>query len=114
LWPSESTYVSRRSHDRLKTINYQYADVYLVGYRKDEFGWLAHVKVNGEMRPAGIIELGVSPAQKKAFRAISKQLVNSEDKSFVYLDPRIQAKVKFRNWTRHGLLRTSSFVDFVI
>jgi DNA ligase-1 len=44
-----STYVSRRSHDWLKIINYQYADVYLAGYRKDEFGWLAHVKVNGEI-----------------------------------------------------------------
>ncbi|NHN33663.1 ATP-dependent DNA ligase [Paenibacillus agricola] len=109
-----STYVSRRSHDWLKIINYQYTNVYLAGYRKDEFGWLAHVKENGKMRPAGIIELGVSPAQKKVFRGICKQLVSGEDKNFVYLDPPIQAKVKFRNWTRHGLLRTPSFVDFVL
>jgi DNA ligase-1 len=108
-----STYVSRLSHDWLKVINYQYADVYLAGYRKDEFGWLAHVKENGKMRPAGIIELGANPTQKKAFRNISKQLVSGEDKNFVYLDPRIQAKVKFRSWTRHGMLRTPTFVDFI-
>jgi DNA ligase-1 len=109
-----SIYVSRQSHDWLKVINYQYADVYLAGYRKDEFGWLAHVKENGKMRPAGIIELGVGPTQKKAFNVVSKQLVSGEDKSFVYLDPRIQAKVKFRNWTRHGMLRTPVFMDFVL
>lgn len=109
-----STYVSRRSHDWIKVINYQYADVYLAGYRKDEFGWLAHVMENGKLRPAGIIELGVSPTHKRAFRAVCKQLEIGEDKGFVYLDPRIQAKVKFRNWTRHGMLRTPSFVDFVL
>ncbi|WP_240415046.1 RNA ligase family protein [Paenibacillus periandrae] len=109
-----STYVSRRSHDWIKVINYQYADVYLAGYRKNEFGWLVYVMENGKLRPAGIIELGVSPTHKKAFRSVCKQLEIGEDKSFVYLQPRIQAKVKFRNWTRHGMLRTPSFVDFIL
>jgi DNA ligase-1 len=107
-----STYVSRRSHDWLKINNYQYTNVYLAGYRKEEFGWLASVLENGKMRPAGIIELGVSPAQMKVFRANSKQLVSGEDKNFVYLDPQIQARVKFINWTRHRLLRAPIFVDF--
>jgi DNA ligase 1 len=107
-----SFYVSRRSKDWLKVINYQYTDVYIAGYRKDDFGWLAHVDENGKKRSAGIIEVGVSPVQKKAFYAISKQLITGEDKNFVYLNPLIKACVKFRNWTRHGMLRTPSFVDF--
>jgi DNA ligase-1 len=109
-----STYVPRRSHDWLKIINYQYAEVYLTGYRKDEFGWLASVKEHGKLRSAGIIESGMSPAQKEAFRTISKQLVSGEDKSFVYLEPGIRAKVKFRSWTRHNMLRTPVFVEFAV
>jgi DNA ligase-1 len=109
-----SVYVSRRSHDWLTIMNYQYTDVYVAGYRKDEFGWLAHVKENGKMRPAGIIEQGVSPSHKKAFDTISKKLENGEDQNFVYLDPRIQVKVRFSSWTRHGILRAPSFVDFIV
>ncbi|SFM48208.1 DNA ligase-1 [Paenibacillus sp. 1_12] len=109
-----SMYVSRHSHDWLKIMNYQYTDVYVAGYRKVGFGLLAYVLDNGNMRPAGIIELGVSPSQKKAFNAISKRLKSGEDNDFVYIDPRIQAKVQFNSWTRHGMLRTPTFVDFVV
>jgi DNA ligase-1 len=87
--------------------------VFISGYRKEEFGWLAQIEENGEKRAAGIIELGVSPKHKKAFYGIAKQLVTSEDKNFVYLDPLLKAEVKFRNWTRNNMLRTPSFVEFV-
>jgi DNA ligase 1 len=107
----DSIYVSRRSADWLKIINWQYADVYLAGYRKKEFGWL--VQVEGGARPAGILELGVPHKLKTAFYAASEQLVTGEDKNYVYLQPRMKAKVKFRNWTRSGLLRSPAFVDFV-
>lgn len=110
----DSKYVSRRSRDWIKIINYQYEEVYLAGYRKDEYGWLVHVEENGVKRPAGVIKLGGSPKQKKAFYTISKQLIIGEDKKFVYLDPLIKAKVKFRNWTRHGMLRDPVLVDFVV
>ncbi|MDQ1913240.1 ATP-dependent DNA ligase [Paenibacillus sp. GD4] len=110
----DSLYVSRRSSDWLKLVNYQYADVYIGGYRKDEFGWLAYVEEEGKKRLAGIIELGVGPKYKKAFIEVSKQLEIEEDKKFVYLEPRLKAKVKYRNWTRHGMLRSPSFVEFII
>lgn len=61
----DSVYVGRRSADWLKVINYQYANVYITGYRKREFGWLvAEAGFSGRLRPAGIIELGVSPIHK--------------------------------------------------
>jgi DNA ligase-1 len=55
-----------------------------------------------------------SPKQKQAFYTISKQLIIGEDEKFVYLDPRIKARVKFRNWTRHGMLRDPALVDCVV
>lgn len=109
-----SLYVSRRSSDWLKIINWQYAEVYLAGYRKDEFGWLAHIEENGKLRPAGIIELGTTPDQRRAFYGVTKQIISGEDKQFVYLEPLIKAKVKFRNWTRNNMLRTPAFVNFVM
>ncbi|WP_258881538.1 hypothetical protein [Paenibacillus sp. sptzw28] len=62
----DSLYVGRRSDNWLKIINYQYTDVYIAGYRKDQFGWLAHM--NGSS--AGIIELSVPSAHKKAFYGV--------------------------------------------
>ncbi|WP_326079919.1 hypothetical protein [Paenibacillus graminis] len=49
----------RRSHAWQKVINWTYTEVYITGYRKNEFGWLAAVPygTSGRLRPAGIIEL---------------------------------------------------------
>lgn len=106
----DSLYAGRRSEAWLKIVNYRYADVYISGYRKDQFGWLAQI----DGRPAGIIELAVPIAHKKAFYGVAQALVIGEDRNFVYMDPRIKAKVKFRNWTKNGMLRTPAFVDFVL
>lgn len=98
-----------------KIINWSYADVFITGYRKSEFGWLVSVvNEKGRIRPAGIIEHGASPAHKKAFYGVSKPLVSGEDHEFVYMEPRIQAKVKMRNWTKAGLLRSPVFVQFIV
>ncbi|TCM89619.1 DNA ligase-1 [Paenibacillus sp. BK033] len=105
----DSVYVGRRSDNWLKVINYEYADVHIAGYRKDNFGWLAHY--NG--RPAGIIELAVPAAHRKAFYGVAQSIVTGEDHEYVYVQPRIKARVRFRNWTKKGYLRTPEFVSFV-
>ena len=111
----DSQYVSRRSREWQKIINWSYTDVYITGYKKGEFGWLAAVAdASGKLRPAGIIEHGPSPKHKQAFRGVCQQIVTGEDKNYVYLEPRIQAKVKMRNWTKSGMLRTPAFMEFVI
>lgn len=108
-----SIYESRRSASWQKVINWTYAEVFITGYRKDEFGWLTSVVTeSGKLRPTGIIELGVPPKAKNAFYGVSKALVTGEDKNFVYLEPRIRAKIKTRNWTKKGMLRSPAFVDF--
>lgn len=106
----DSVYVGRRSDSWLKIINYTYADVHIAGYRKDQFGWLA--QYNG--RPAGIIELAVPATHKRAFYGVAQGIITREDRNFVYLEPRLKAKVRFRNWTSNGMLRTPEFVDFVL
>lgn len=106
----DSVYVSRRSDNWLKVINYQYADVHIAGYRKDQFGWLAHY--NG--RPAGIIELAVPAAHKKAFYGVAKTIVTGEDRNNVYVKPALRVRVRFRNWTKNGMMRTPEFVDFIV
>jgi DNA ligase 1 len=109
----DSVYVSRRSTDWLKVVNYQYADVFIGGYRKDEFGWLAYLEDEGKKRLAGIIELGVGSKYKKTFDEVTNRLEVEEDNKFVYFEPLLKAKIKYRHWTRHGMLRTPSFVEFI-
>ncbi|MGN7169624.1 ATP-dependent DNA ligase [Paenibacillus cellulositrophicus] len=109
-----SQYVSRRSDAWQKVINWSYAEVFITGYRKEEFGWLTAVlDGSGKLRPTGIIEHGPGPKEKKAFYGVSQGIVSGEDKNFVYLDPLIRGKVKFRNWTKSGMLRTPVFMDFI-
>ncbi|MEK4976277.1 ATP-dependent DNA ligase [Bacillus sp. FSL K6-6540] len=105
----------RRSDNWRKVINWSYADVFITGYRKEEFGWLAAVPAlaNAKMRPAGIIELGANPTHKKAFYNVVKQLITGEDHNFVYIEPRIRAHVKMRNWTKSGMLRSPVFIRFI-
>ena len=111
----DSQYISRRSRDWQKVINWSYAEVFITGYKKAEFGWLAAVPdLSGKLRPAGIIEHGAGPKHKQAFRGVCQQLVTGEDKNHVYLEPRIRAKVKMRNWTKSGLLRTPVFEQFIV
>lgn len=107
--------VGRRSHAWLKVINWTYAEVYITGYCKKGFGWLASVPsgTSGRLRSAGIIEFGVTPIQKQAFRGVAGQLVTHEDKEFVHLEPRLRAKVRMRNWTKSGMLRTPVFENFL-
>lgn len=93
----DSQYISRRSREWQKIINWSYTDVYITGYKKGEFGWLAAVPdASDKLRPAGIIEHGPNPKHKQAFRGVCQQLITGEDKDHVYLEPRIRAKVKMR------------------
>lgn len=103
-------HADKRTYDFVKIINYSYAEVSIAGWRKGDFGWLAHY--NG--RPAGVIELGVPPTHKQAFYGVAKQLITVEDRDFVYVQPQIKARVKFRNWTKSGKLRSPVFVDFIM
>ncbi|WP_090646566.1 RNA ligase family protein [Paenibacillus sp. UNC496MF] len=107
--------VGQRSWSFQKVINWTYADVYISGVKKDDFGWLTSILGDdGKFRPSGIIELGVLDEHKKAFRSVMKKLVYKEDRRFIHLQPVIKAKVKTRNWTKNGMLRSPVFVEFIL
>jgi DNA ligase-1 len=106
----DSSYVSRRDPNWLKIINYKYVTVQIAGYRKNQFGWLA--QHNG--RAVGIIELAVPAAHRQAFYGVAKTIITGEDRDYVYVQPSIEAVVRFRNWTRAGMLRAPEFVRFVV
>jgi len=108
---TNSIYVSSRSNAWQKIINWTYADIYISGYRKGDFGWLA---ADQHGRPLGIIEYGVTPRHKMAFYGVRDRLKIGEDRDYVFMEPRLRAKVKLRNWTKAGLLRSPVFVDFII
>lgn len=100
---------NHRSKNWLKVINYSYSEVKIAGYKKNEFGLLLNFE-NG--KPAGVMEF-MPLNERKAFRQISRQLVYKEDKNFVYIDPIIKCRVKHRNLTKAGKLRTPVFDSFI-
>lgn len=103
----------RRVSKWRKVINWTYVNVTITGYRKSEFGWLVSIQTGGRLHPAGVIEFGVGPAQKKAFFEFAKTIESGSNKDFVYIKPIFRAKVKTRNHTRSGMLRDPVFVEFL-
>jgi len=97
-----------------KIINWTYVDVVITGYRTSEFGLIAAIpQDDGELRPAGIIQFGMSSIHKKAFYGVCKSIESGSYKDVVHLEPLLRAKVKTRNVLRNGLLRDPVFVDFL-
>ncbi|WP_175577019.1 hypothetical protein [Mesobacillus boroniphilus] len=74
----------------------------MTGYRKKEFGWLLADKEGLYM---GVMELGVPPKERAK---IYRRAIVKETDDFAYVDP-VEVRVKFRNYTKAGLLRLPSF-----
>jgi DNA ligase 1 len=100
--------INKRSHDWLKVINYHYENVYISGLRKDEFGLLLKFE---DGKYAGLMEFMPTPNRKEFYKQYGDFVVEENDK-FVYLDPKLKLKVKYRNLTKKGLLRIPSFVEW--
>jgi DNA ligase-1 len=106
--------IEKRSKQWQKVINWTYADVYISGYRKNNFALLASIDAaDGSKFPVGVIESGLKPIHQKALVSVKNRLVFKEDKNFAYMEPRIMARIKTRNWTRNGKLRSPVFMEFV-
>jgi DNA ligase-1 len=106
----DSRYKGGRSSDWLKMISYSYACVQIAGYRKRQFGWL----LQDEGQQVGILELPVPAAYQKAFNAVAKCIMTGEDDHFVYVEPRITVKIRYRTRMNDGKIRLPEFVDFVV
>jgi len=105
-----STYeINKRSQSWLKVINYQYETVKVTGLRKDKFGVMLNFE---DGRYAGVLEFMPKAERAKLYRKY-KELITSESDKFIYLNPQLWIKVKFRNLTKKNLLRIPSFVEWV-
>lgn len=104
--------IKKRSYDWLKVINYQFSDVMIMGLRKDEFGLLLAVEEDGQLKPGGVMEF-MTPVAKKEFYDQYRDLILDDNKKFTFLEPKIKCRVKFRNYTKTGLLRSPSFVEYI-
>ncbi|MCK6205732.1 hypothetical protein KZX50_09815 [Bacillus infantis] len=110
---AESKYqISKRSKDWLKVINYQYTDTVITGLRKDEFGLLMAIEQGDRLKPAGLLEFMAPSARKQLYREY-RDLIIDEDNKFIFIEPKIKCRVKFRNYTKAGLLRIPSFVEYI-
>ncbi|MFS0722885.1 ATP-dependent DNA ligase [Paenibacillus sp. 1P07SE] len=105
----DSLYLGRRSDDWLTVPNYQFAEVSIAAYRKSRFGWLVHM--GG--KPVGVVEQSVPPEIRSAFMAAARGLVLSEDRHYVYLQPQLRARIRYRSRYKSGMLRSPQFVDFL-
>lgn len=99
--------IGKRSHNWLKVINYQYAEVFVTGFRKKEFGWLL---ADAGGRYLGVMEHGVPPVEKQR---VYRAPISKETDNFSYLVSPIKCRVKFRNYTKEGKLRIPSFVKCI-
>jgi hypothetical protein len=77
---------------------------------KAEFGWSLQYR---DGRYAGICEF-VPPEARTVFSQISKQLIQSENQNWLYLDALIRCRVKYQCLTHSGLLRSPGFVEFIL
>ncbi|MDQ0273480.1 ATP-dependent DNA ligase [Cytobacillus purgationiresistens] len=98
-----------RSYNWLKVINYQHDEVYLTGLRKNNFG--VFLSFN-DGSPAGIMEF-MKPEDRKILYSEYKKYAIRETKDFIFLEPRLKGKVKYRNLTRKGYLRIPSFEHWI-
>ncbi|SFV03776.1 DNA ligase-1 [Alicyclobacillus macrosporangiidus] len=102
--------VGVRSMDWLKVKHYQYRVVDIIGIRKGEFGWL----LGDGGQPLGVLEFAPPVARKALIQyARTKALVYTENKHWLFIQP-VRCKVKFQSYTKNGLLRSASFVHFVV
>jgi DNA ligase 1 len=104
--------IDRRSHSWMKVINYQYEDVFVIGFRKKQFGWFLGKVEDGVTRPIGVTEFVPPQARRELYR-VADEIVMKETEDSVYLKPRVCCTVKYRNYTKAGLLRMPVFVKFV-
>jgi DNA ligase-1 len=75
----------KRSKAWQKVVNYKEAEVAITGYRKGEFRLMIGIKEGSDdIRPVGILELGVGLAKRKALYAVSNLIKIAENEQFVY------------------------------
>ncbi|UJF35871.1 ATP-dependent DNA ligase [Paenibacillus hexagrammi] len=99
----------KKTRTWIKKINWTYTEVYITGYRNQDYGLLASIDhTDGYSVPVGLIDQGVTEAHKNWLKRIPKRFIRKEDRHFTYLSPSLHASIRSRGWTRNGKLRSLS------
>lgn len=104
-----SYYLDSRPLDVITKIKaYQFAICDVVSIRKNRFGW--GLQMNDKY--VGLLEFPPQRALIQQFHSIKKNLVRSETKDWIYLEPLISCRIKFQCFTKNGNLRSPTLVEF--
>jgi DNA ligase-1 len=71
------------------------------------------IEEGSDIWPVGILGLGGGSAERKALYEVDNLIKIAENEQFVYLEPRLRCKVKFRGWTSKGFMRLPVFQHFI-
>ncbi|UOR14160.1 ATP-dependent DNA ligase [Halobacillus amylolyticus] len=104
--------IKKRSQDWIKVINYQQTDAVIMGARKGEFGLLLGIEERDRIKPVGVMEF-MNPDAKKQLYSRYRDLITEENENFIFIEPKIKCRVKYRNYTKKGLLRIPSFIEYI-
>jgi DNA ligase 1 len=74
---------------------------------------LIGIKEDNNVRHMGLMEF-MKPQDRKILFKLHRQLITNEDKNFVYLDPVLQGRIKYRNLTKAGKFRIPSFEEWIV
>lgn len=111
----DSTYIpAHRTFNWLKIINWRYGSYFITGYKKQGMGLIISEFKNSTYINVGIIEFGMNNGQKKAFFTVSKHIKTGEDKNYIYVEPFIKCKIKYRGQLSNGDLIEPYFDDFIV
>jgi DNA ligase 1 len=107
--PKSYYYLDSRPKDVwVKTKAYQYATCQVTSIRKNKFGW--GLSINGKY--VGVLEFPPPTSVTQEFYKIANQIVCSENKDWIFLEPLLSCKIKFQCYTKDGKLRSPKFEEF--
>jgi DNA ligase-1 len=103
-----------RSWSWQKVINYQTAEVYITGYSKKEHSWLLSYQEGESVRSIGTMELGISKSARESMMPVFHSFKSGESKDYVFIEPVVRCRVKYRDWYKSGIMRLPVFEEFIV
>ncbi|WP_236288995.1 hypothetical protein [Paenibacillus allorhizoplanae] len=99
----------------MKIKNFKTIDTIILGYRTEpQFGLVIglHFKTV-RYKPIGIVEIGISENDKKAFLEIARQLQIRMEKQTFWVEPKLCCRIQYQERTDQHQLQTSIFKGFL-
>jgi DNA ligase-1 len=96
-----------------KIVAYDISEVVILGWARKGIKWLIGEVIEGKLRPAGTLELGIPEEIRKAVFVTLLKTKTGENKEYIYVTPFIKLRVKHRGRTNHGLLRLPVYDDLL-